>query len=132
MYQEAAVIFNDSFDRCSNDPAFLDRFYECFLSCSEEVREKFSGTDMKAQKDVLLISLSYMMMAQQNPEILLKTAQKHNVNNRNIPPHLYSYWLDSMVKAVQITDARFDASVEKAWRTILEPGVNYMIDHYNK
>jgi len=132
MYQESIAIFNDSFDRCSKDPAFLDRFYEFFLACSEEVREKFTDTNMKDQKDVLMISLSYMMMAHKDPKILYKTAEKHNVNNRNIPPHLYVYWLDSMIRAVQITDIQFDHSVERAWRVILEPGINYMIEQYQQ
>ena len=124
-------VFNDSFERCSADSAFLDRFYENFLSCSSEVRNKFRDTDMKVQKDTLLISLSYMMMASKNPELLRKTATKHNIHNRDVKPHLYELWLESMIKAVAETDHLFTTGVESAWREVLTPGIKYMIERHD-
>jgi len=41
--------FNDSFERCINDPFFLDQFYEVFLSSSKEVSLMFKNTDMGTQ-----------------------------------------------------------------------------------
>ena len=37
--------FNDSFERCINDPLFLDQFHEIFLSSSDEVSSMFKDTD---------------------------------------------------------------------------------------
>lgn len=125
-----AALFNESFERCSADSAFLDRFYEYFLSSSTEVQEKFVDTDMTRQKETLLISLSYMMMASTNPELLNKTAVKHNIHNRDIKPHLYELWLESMIKAVEATDERFDSAVESAWRKVLAPGIKYLIERH--
>ena len=39
--------FNDSFERCINDPLFLDQFYEIFLASSDEVSAMFKDTDME-------------------------------------------------------------------------------------
>ncbi len=131
MDTRLATIFNESFERCKKQSNFLDRFYEHFLSSSKEVRDKFVGTDMKSQKDVLLISLSYMMMASTNPKLLSKISEKHNIRNRNIPPHLYSLWLDSMIKTVSDIDLKFDQHVELAWRETLSPGIAFMISKYH-
>ena len=128
---ELANIFNESFERCKKQSNFLDLFYEYFLSSSEEVRDKFVGTDMKSQKEVLLISLSYMMMASTNPTLLSKISEKHNIHNRNIPPHLYNFWLESMIKTVSDIDREFNHHVEIAWREILSPGIEFMISKYD-
>lgn len=132
MIQRYSVkIFNDSFERCSRDPAFLERFYEVFISSSDEVREKFKNTDMESQKGVLRISLSYMMLAHQTPNVLDKLAVRHNMHNIDIKPHLYSIWLDSMVHAVKLTDLEFDDGVEQAWREMMQPGIDYIISKYD-
>ncbi len=44
---------NDSFERCINDPLFLDQFYEIFLASSDEVSAMFKDTDMGTQTDDL-------------------------------------------------------------------------------
>ena len=45
--------FNDSFERCINDPLFLDQFYEIFLASSDEVSVMFTKTDVDTQADDL-------------------------------------------------------------------------------
>ena len=52
--------FNESFERCINDPLFLDQFYEIFLSSSDEVYQMFKNTEMETQKAMLMASLVYM------------------------------------------------------------------------
>ena len=123
-------IFNDSFERCNGDPAFLDRFYDIFISSNSEVAEKFENTDMENQKGVLLISLSYMMMAHQTPQLLDKMAVRHSAQHLDIQPHLYSLWLDCMVEAVRLTDTKFNGGVEQAWRKMMQPGIDYIISRY--
>ena len=48
--------FNDSFERCINDPLFLDQFYEIFLASSAEVGAMFIDTEMGTQKAMLMTS----------------------------------------------------------------------------
>ena len=69
MRETDIELFNDSLDRCSGRPGFLDRFYELFLASSDEVAEKFERTDFRKQTRVLKASLYIMMMAER-PESL--------------------------------------------------------------
>lgn len=39
-----------SYGRCCASPTFFDDFYQQFLASSPKIREKFTGTDMPAQK----------------------------------------------------------------------------------
>ena len=130
IHEHWVQVFNDSFERCNGDPAFLDRFYDIFISSNEEVAEKFKHTDMAKQKGVLQISLSYMMMAHQTPQVLDKVAVRHNFDNLSIGPHLYSVWLDCMVEAVKLTDTKFNDTIEQAWRQMMQPGIDYIISKY--
>ena len=123
-------VFNSSFERCIVDPLFLERFYEIFLSSSDEIREKFKNTDMEKQKGILLTSLAYIMYADKNPDPLFKTAQNHDHEHLDIKPQMYSLWLDSMLQAVKLTDPKYNDNIEPAWRESLQPGINYMIKNY--
>lgn len=128
---DLAAEFNESFKCCVNDPLFLDRFYEIFLSSSGEVKLMFKDTDMETQKAMLLISMTYMTKCHKNKlEILLKTANRHNKNNLNIRPHLYSLWLDSLISAAKSINHDFDNNTEKLWRKCLQPGIDLMISSY--
>jgi len=124
--------FNASFERCINDCLFLDKFYEVFLSSSTEVSLMFKDTDMGVQKAMLMTSLVYMSRAQSDdPDLFLKIAEKHNKDNLNIKPHLYTLWLDSLVAAAYSVDSLFDENTEKLWVDILQPGIDFMISQYN-
>ena len=123
-------LFNDSFDRCKKDDLFLDRFYKIFLSCSEEVNEKFKNTDMELQKKILKLSLPFMLSAHQTPQVLSKVAQSHSKNELDIKPYMYTMWIDSMIEAVKQTDKECSPEIEAAWREIMRPGIDYLIDKY--
>lgn len=85
---------------------------------------------MENQKSVLLISLSYMMMAHKSPQVLDKMAVRHSARHLDIQPHLYALWLDCMVEAVKATDSYFDDGVERAWRKMMQPGIDYIISKH--
>ena len=124
--------FNDSFERCINDPLFLDEFYEIFLSSSDEVSAMFKDTDMGTQKAMLMTSLVYMSRAHNDsPGLLSSIAEKHNKNNLNIKPYLYTLWLDSLIVAARSIDPLFDIKTEGLWRETLQPGIDYMISRYD-
>jgi len=124
--------FNASFERCINDPFFLDQFYEVFLSSSEEVSLLFHNTDMGTQKAMLMTSLVYMSRANNDePDLLATIAEKHNKNNLNIKPYFYSLWLDSLITAAKVIDPFFDKKTEKLWRETLQSGIDFMISKYD-
>ncbi len=123
--------FNDSFERCINDPLFLDKFYEIFLSSSDEVYQMFKNTEMETQKVMLMTSLVYMSNAHNDtPGLLSEIANKHNKNNLNIKLFLYKLWLDSLIAAANFIDTLFDVNTEKMWRETLQPGIDFMISRY--
>ena len=123
-------LFNDSFERCRQDPMFLDRFYSLFIGSNDEVRSLFRQTDMARQKELLMITLSYMMLAHADPNILDRVAERHNRKNLDIKPHQYVLWLECMVAAVHQTDPMFSRDVAEAWRVTLQPGIDYLISQY--
>ena len=116
--------FNDSFERCINDPLFIDQFYKTFLASSDEVSAAFKDTDMETQKSMLMASLVYM--SQGHDDALVSIAEKHN----HIKPHLYTLWLDSLVAAAKSIDPLFDVKTEVLWRETLQPGIDFMIGKY--
>ena len=125
--------FNDSFERCINDPFFLDKFYEIFLSSSDEVYQMFINTEMATQKVMLMTSLVYMSHAHKDtPGLLSKIAERHNKNNLNIKPHLYKLWLDSLIMAANSIDPLFDLNTEKLWRETLQPGIDFMVSRFGE
>jgi len=124
--------FNASFERCINDPFFLDQFYEVFLSSSEEVSLLFHNTDMGTQKAMLMTSLVYMSRAHNDePGLLATIAERHNKKDLNIKPYFYSIWLDSLITAAKIIDPVFDKKTETLWRETLQPGIDFMISKYD-
>src|SRR5215471_9068370 len=60
--------FDESLRRCNTHPAFLDRFYDKFLTSSPKVREKFTHTDFVRQQRALRASLHLMPLAAEDPE----------------------------------------------------------------
>ena len=124
--------FNDSFERCINDPLFLDQFYDIFLASSDEVSAMFKDTDMGTQKAMLMTSLVYMSHAHKDtPGLLSEIAEKHNKHNLDIKPHLYKLWLDSLIAAAKSIDPLFDVNTESLWRETLQPGIDFMVSKYD-
>ena len=125
-------VFNDSFQTCYADPEFINRFYKVFLGSSDEVKAKFANTDMKVQKRMLRKSLALMITANTDLDAISPTAIRHNKKHLDIQPHLYHFWLESMIAAVKKTDPHFRPVIEEAWRKTLQPGIDYMIRMYTK
>lgn len=123
-------LFNDSLERCKNDSAFLDRFFEIFISKSEDIRLTFEGVDMESQKKMLSLILPVMMAAHHDNHALDYFTEKHF--KMGISSHMYPLWLESMIEAVKISDKRFDEQIEKSWRHLLTPGIEYMMSEYDR
>lgn len=125
--------FNKSFEQCVNNPFFLDKFYELFLSSSDEVSLLFSNTNMDIQKAMLATSMVYMTKTHDKHfSELSKVANRHSKSNLDIKPHLYPLWLNSLIAAAHSIDPLFDQRTEKLWRQVMQPGIDYMMGKYNK
>lgn len=125
--------FNDSLERCFERPGFLTRFYTHFVASSDAVAKKFEHTNLHQQAKTLKISLYIMAMAGTRPERALhleELARRHGRTALDIGPELYDLWLEQLLRTVEEFDPRFDPEIEKVWRRVLQPGIDFMKSRY--
>jgi hemoglobin-like flavoprotein len=128
--------FRASLKRCLNAPDFLLDFYGLFMASSDEVREKFKGTDFKRQTRVLADSLWAMSVAAQGQEgspawgSLPDLARRHSRTELDIRPGLYDNWLECLIEAARKHDPEFSLEIETAWRETLSVGIEYLRSRY--
>ena len=128
------ALYNDSLERCSAHRDFLDRFYEIFTASSAEVAEKFERTSFPRQTILLKASLYIMMLVNwEKPEghaHLERIALVHSQQGLDIRPDLYDLWLACLIATVKEFDPHFDAAIERAWREVLTPGIEFVKSRY--
>ena len=132
MNEQHLAEFRSSVNRCVADEAFLQDFYDRFLASSEEVRAKFSGTDMAAQKRVLADSLFLLAVAVQGQSTspswkqMGRIAERHSRSGMDIRPELYDLWLDCLMQAVAAHDPQYSPEIDLAWRSVLGEGIAFL------
>ena len=123
-----------SYQRCLSSNGFLDTFYEIFLAKSDDVRQKFRGTDFTRQKRMLRESLLMMVMFNRDPKgvqvDMARLAERHNRRGVDIPARLYDLWLDALCETVQQHDPEYAPEIGKGWRAAMQPGIEYLITKY--
>lgn len=114
-----------SYGRCCKSTMFFDDFYSTFLASSPEISEKFANTNMEAQKHLLRAGiLNLVMYARGLPQTKLKAlADSHSRSKLDIKPHLYDYWLESLLSTIRKHDTQIDPEGLDAWRRILSKGI---------
>ena len=133
MLERDVELFNDSLERCSRSPEFLQRFYVRFLASSDVVAGKFEHTDLRKQARMLRTSLYVMMLASGEIERIAhleRIARLHSRAGLDIKPELYDLWLDRLVQTVAEFDSKFHPEIETAWRRVLQPGIEFMKSRY--
>lgn len=115
-----------SYGRCCASPAFFDDFYRHFLASSPQVREKFTSTDMTAQKQLLRQGiLNLVMYARGMPDTKLRAlGESHSRFKLDIRPELYDLWIDALLIAISEHDKEFCSESRHAWLEVLNKGVN--------
>jgi hemoglobin-like flavoprotein len=115
-----------SYGRCCASSSFFDDFYQHFLGSSSEIREKFTHTDMPAQKQLLRQGiLNLVMYARGMPDTKLRAlGETHSRNGFNIRPELYQLWVEALLKTIGEHDKLCDGTVREAWREVLNKGVD--------
>ena len=123
-----------SFGRCSLKPEFIDTFYEIFLASSPKIAPMFANTDMSKQKGLLKQGINMLLLyAKGSPtgkSAVRRLTESHSKKNLDIAPNMYPLWLDSLMKAVSITDPEFNPVLEQQWRSRLKIGIEAMKDGY--
>lgn len=127
-------LFNDSLERCRQDPRFFERFYDAFSSASTEVAAMFASTDMRHQRRSMEASLYMVVLASQGDDAaevyLSQIAKRHGRSELNIHPGLYDLWEACLIETARAVDPYFTPEVEASWRHILSFGVQYMKARY--
>ena len=135
--QDYDEVFTASFARVMGDgaynPAFIGRFYELFLASSPRIAERFTSTNMSRQKTMLHDSFTTLVDFNRQRRItpqMQYLGAVHGPAASDIPPELYTLWLDSLLATVAERDPRYSAGVELAWRLTLAPGIAYLQHAY--
>ena len=114
---------------------FFGSFYEHFLGNDEQIIQRFSGTDMAVQQDMLkksFYNLFTFFASGQVDDYIYRIAERHNRNNLDIRPEFYDTWLECLIDTVRKYDADYSDDVELAWRLVMTPGITYMKFKYDK
>lgn len=121
-----------SYGRCCASPNFFDTFYQHFLASSPAIREKFTRTDMTAQKHLLRAGiLNLVLYARGMSDTKLRAlGQSHSREGFDIRPELYDLWLDALLLAVKQHDAEATQEDLIAWREVLSKGINLIKSFY--
>ena len=123
-----------SYHRCMASEGFLDTFYQRFLAKSDEVAQKFRGTDFTRQKRMLRQSLLMMVMFNRDPQgvqqDLDQLAERHSRRGVDIPAHLYQLWLEALCETVEQCDPEFTPEIADYWRAAMQPGIELLISKY--
>lgn len=121
-----------SYGRCCKVPTFFDDFYISFLASSPEVRDKFADTDMVAQKHLLRAGILNLVLYARGlpPTKLHALAESHSRERMDIKPHLYNYWLKSLLDTIRIHDAEIDQRGIDAWDKVLSKGIELIRGGY--
>jgi len=136
-HDELAQTFNDSYERVMNKSAksgeFFSAFYVLLVGKSAEAASKFRDTDMDKQVRMLHASVSLLMVfygKDSQDDYLQKLAERHSKRGADIPPRLYSVWLDCLIETVGRFDPKFNADVATAWRAVFSKGIEFMTSRY--
>ena len=124
-------LFNLSYQRAvvPDFYGFFDSFYNKLTSHSPEISELFKHTDMDKQIKMLMQSITYVtsFSATLEPtEELTHIAGLHGRDKLDLPAQYYDVWLDCLLQTVSERDPKYDEQVERAWRIVMAPGVEYM------
>jgi hemoglobin-like flavoprotein len=131
-------IVDQSYGRCLTDSEFLHRFYQIFMDSHELIRPLFANTDFERQTQALRNGLSMMIRYMEDPTDIViihglkRIRESHGQHHLNIHPHLYDYWLDSLIRAVRICDPACGRDIEEAWRIALQPGIEFVRSGYKE
>jgi len=133
MTEHDAELFNDSLERCTAKPEFLQRFYDLFMSSSEQIAVKFKETNFVRQRRKLKASLYLLIYAMEGkPEgiaHLQRMAEVHGKKGLGIANWMYDRWLECLLTAVEEFDPHFTPETRTAWINAFREGIDYMKTH---
>lgn len=112
----------------------MQTFYKNFLDSDPRIKPFFAQTDMNAQMTVLAKSMTFMLNYPTGDPIAARQFNllgvTHSRNGMNIPPDLYSSWVESLIRALRQHDNQWSSELESSWRRQVAPGIEVMKNAY--
>ncbi len=132
--KNAIPIVKESYTRCIPKDV-IGRFYDIFLKSNQSIAPMFAKTDFTVQKDLLRHGIHLAIMFA-NGEYLGKSGierirKSHSKAGMNVNPNLYRYWKASFLQAISETDSEFSEQIRKAWDSVLQQTIDYIIEGYD-
>ena len=117
-----------SYGRCSESDDFFNEFYALFLGKSPAIPPLFKDTDFERQNRLLKHAIGLLLNYYHRREshLLSRVAERHGAADLGIQGDLYPIWVDCLIEAIKRHDPDFGPQVERAWRTALAPGVDFV------
>jgi hemoglobin-like flavoprotein len=124
-----------SYGRCLREKNFIERFYEIFLDSHPEIRPMFEKTDFQTQRMALRRGISAAISYAGGSSLTRRTidqmADAHSLKGHApVPPHLYPYWIDSLVRVVKEMDPQATPQLISRWRQGMAVVTDTFIRHY--
>lgn len=125
---DSSQVFNDSYARLliSFDKFFI-KFYQNFIKTSDDIEKLFRGVSQEKRQKmmessfIMLTNMGSVSHSLTNPEFL-EIIEKHK-RMPGINPAMCDLWVESLLQTVKEYDPYYNATVEKAWRLYVAPGV---------
>lgn len=130
------IDLQQSFGRCLRDRNFIERFYEVFMASNAEVAAMFARTDFQRQRLALRRGISVAIFHASGSSVVKRSMQQMaDVHSRSgrcpVAPHLYPYWIDSLLTVIAETDAEADEALLARWREAMGVTIGTFIGAYN-
>jgi len=122
--------FNDSYERCRNNPKFLHLFYDIFSDKDEKYRlmfESLESIDNQVRMLDASIVLIFMASISEQAKISVKQFGKyHGPNGVGVTLADYDVWFKSLLQTVKLCDSEYSELTEYVWTERFEQGLNIM------
>jgi hemoglobin-like flavoprotein len=124
-----------SYGRCLRNGGFIARFYEIFVASHPDIPGLFKNTDFSVQflalRRGISAAITHASGSTLSRRMMTEMAQVHSKRGRApVPPTLYPYWVDSLLRAIAEHDPEYDFVLEQRWRKALDHTTEYFIAHY--
>ena len=136
MDKEAFHDVKISFGRCLLNGDLIQKFYERFLLSDPRLPFMFDKTDFSEQRELLSHSINLAILfaggSDTGKEGLLKVRKSHSKKELNIPPAMYSLWINSFLETVKEMDEQLDEKVLSEWKEVLNVAVDFIKSGYDE
>ncbi|MCM8857590.1 MAG: globin [Candidatus Thiodiazotropha sp.] len=126
-------IFRQSLQRVTASEAFFDRFYDNFISQSEEIAAFFQNRDMLQLKKKLRETLHMLAeSAEGRPGLGLYIEMLGRIHHRlNVQRRHFTMWEEALLDAVKTYDEEFSDQVLSAWLDVIDRVIDSMFAALN-